>query len=127
MDKHMKLGIKQAIPFFLLLLVPAQALSESTIELHRSADIADIERLDEELTRLVAKVRQCAAAGLAPVSDCYCVYPSKLEATRRVYSHLLDKHPEWEDRSVLWWNEDRSYTSNLHLRGLRDKIEQPCS
>ena len=117
----------KTILFLFLLVVSAEARSDQIIELHRSDDIADIELLDRELTQLVAKVRQCAAAGLAPASDCYCYYPSKLESTRAVYRHVLDRHPEWMDQSVIWWDESRSYSSNLHLRGLKQHIEQPCS
>ena len=119
---------KSFLLLIFLLFVPPQALTgQQSLELHVSSDIADIERLDQEVSQLIAKVRQCAAAGLAPASECYCMYPSKLESTRKVYSNLLDKHPDWEGQSLLWWSEDRSFSSNLHLRGLRDRIEQPCT
>jgi len=119
---------KSLLLLIFLLFVSPQALTEEPLlELHASSDIADIERLDQEVSRLIAKVRQCAAAGLAPASECYCLYPAKLESTREVYSSLLDKHPHWEDHSLRWRNEDRALTSNLHLRGLRSRIEQPCT
>ncbi|MBT4162054.1 MAG: hypothetical protein HOC70_13230 [Gammaproteobacteria bacterium] len=117
----------KTILFFILVVVSTEARSDQTIELHRTNDIADIELLDRELTQLVAKVRQCAAAGLAPASDCYCYYPTKLESTRVVYHQVLERHPEWLDRSVLWWDQSRSFTSNLRLRGLKQHIEEPCS
>lgn len=119
---------KSFLLLIFLLFVPPQALTgQQSLELHVSNDIADIERLDQEVSQLIAKVRQCAAAGLAPASECFCMYPAKLEATREVYSSLLDKHPHWIDLSLHWRSEDRSLTSNLHLRGLRDRIEQPCT
>ena len=117
----------KVILLLILIAVPVEVCSDQTVELHRSSDIADIELLDRELTRLVAKVRQCAAAGLAPASECYCYYPSKLESTREVYREVIDRHPDWVDRSLLWWDESRSFMSSLHLRGLKTHMEQPCS
>lgn len=120
------------IQFFILAVAcaqahPVSALGERTIELHTSSEIADIELLDQQVEQLVAKVRQCAAVGLAPASDCYCYYPGKLESTRQAYEDVVSKHPSWADGSVRWWTDDGSFSSSLYLRGIRQQIEQPCT
>ena len=107
-----------------LLLAGTGSVAASTIHLESAGDIRDIEQLDYEVDRLVAKVRQCAAAGLASVNECFCHYPRKLASARSAFQKLLVKHPDWEDRSIRW--PDNRAASQLHLRGLREKIEQPC-
>ena len=103
------------------------ASSARPIELMKANDIADVKQLDVEVERLAAKVRQCAAAGLAPATECHCQYPSKLASAKNAYQSVIQKHPEWEDQTVLWWDQARSYPSNLHFRGLRAQFESPCS
>jgi hypothetical protein len=119
----------KVLMFLVLLVVPgAGAASPKTpIELMNPADIADIEKLDRKVDRLIAKVRQCEAAGLAPSSQCICYYPGKFASAKSLYHSVLEKHPEWEGRAVLWWDNTRSYPSNIHLGGLRNQFEQSCS
>ena len=119
--------MRQLILFSFLVVSSGEALSDRTVELHKVSEITDIEVLDQEVEQLVAKVRQCVAAGLAPASDCYCQYPSRLAATREAYHRVADKYPNWTDGSVRWWNEDRAFSSNLYLRWIRQQLEQPCS
>lgn len=106
-----------------MLLTPAQS-SAKPIELMHPADIADIEKLDREVSQLFAKVKQCAAAGLAPVTECFCYYPGKLASARDTYESVLAKHPDWEDRSVRW--RDEPYIANFHMAGLRPHMEHSC-
>jgi len=96
------------------------------LQLMEPTDIRDIERLDYEVVRLNAKIRQCAAAGLAPAMECHCFYPSKLASAINVYQTVLEKHPDWENRAVLWWDSAGAMPSNLHLGGLKLTIEKPC-
>lgn len=109
----------------LFLLTLSDQLAASTIQLDSAGDIRDIEQLDYEVDRLVAKVRQCAAAGLAPVNECFCYYPEKLASARSAFQKLLIKHPDWEDQAIRW-PDDRS-ASQLHLRGLKQRIQRPCA
>jgi hypothetical protein len=96
------------------------------IEIMRTSDIQDIERLDYEVDRLNAKIKQCAAAGLAPAIECHCHYPDKLASAIDAYQSVLEKHPGWENRAVLWWDSARTTPSNLHMGGLKLTIETPC-
>jgi hypothetical protein len=96
------------------------------LELMELNDIRDIERLDYEVVRLNAKIKQCAAAGLAPAIDCHCFYPNKLASAIYVYQTVLEKHPDWENRAVLWWDSARTIPSNLHMGGLKLTIEKSC-
>lgn len=96
------------------------------LELMKPSDIRDIERLDYEVVRLTAKIKQCAAVGLAPATECHCFYPKKLASAINVYQTVLEKHPDWENRAVLWWDNDRTIPSNLHMGGLRLTIEKSC-
>jgi hypothetical protein len=118
----------KAIVFSLLMFIPL--VSGGTpgfpLELMEPTDIRDIERLDYEVVRLNAKIRQCAAAGLAPAIECHCFYPNKLASAINVYQTVLEKHPDWENRAVLWWDSARTMPSNLHLGGLKLTIEKPC-
>ena len=118
--------MRQLILLFSLVVACAEARTDRTIELHKVSEIADIEVLDQEVEQLVAKVRQCAAAGLAPASDCYCQYPGKLAATKHAYDRVANKYPNWTDGSVRWWGEGKAFSSNLYLRGIRQQLEQPC-
>ena len=79
-------------------------------ELMEAADIRDIERLDYEVVRLSAKIKQCAAAGLAPAIECHCFYPDKLTSALNLYRAVLEKHPDWENRAVLWWDSATTHT-----------------
>ncbi len=97
------------------------------VELVRDSDIEDARKLGVEVDRLTAKVRQCAAAGLALPSKCYCYYPNRLASAKGLYQRVLAKHPDWENRAVLWWNRDRTYPSNLHFGGLKVQFSQNCS
>jgi hypothetical protein len=96
------------------------------IEIIGTSDIQDIERLDYEVDRLNAKIKQCAAAGLAPAVECHCRYPNKLASAIDVYQSVLEKHPDWENRAVLWWDSARTIPSNLHMGGLKLTIEKSC-
>ena len=96
------------------------------IEIMETSDIQDIERLDHEVDRLNAKIKQCAAAGLAPAVECHCRYPVKLASAIYVYQSVLEKHPDWENRAVLWWDSERTIASNLHMGGLKLTIDKPC-
>jgi hypothetical protein len=96
------------------------------LELMEPTDIQDIERLDYEVVRLNTKIKQCAAAGLAPTTKCHCFYPNKLASAINAYQMVLKKHPDWENRAVLWWDSATTMPSNLHLGGLKLTIEKPC-
>lgn len=110
----------------LMVVTPAMA-SSPTVELEDAGDIEAARELDDKLDQLIAKVRQCAAAGLAPADQCYCQYPSKLNAARSTYEEMLDRNPNWEDSTLLWWEGNRPYPSNLQMRGLKVRFAQPCS
>ena len=105
----------------------ALAASEEAITLERTEEIRVAKELDRRVDGLIAKVRQCAAAGLAPAAECHCYYPSKLDATLNSYEAMLARHPDWEDRTLLWWEDNRAYPSNLQLRGLKVRLSRPCS
>ena len=118
---------------FLCLILPlavnasADELSVKPVELIRHSDIEDVRKLGVEVDRLTAKVRQCAAAGLASPSKCHCYYPARLASAKGLYQRVLAKHPDWENRAVLWWNRERTYPSNLHFGGLKVQFSQSCS
>ena len=118
----------KVIVFSLLMLIPLASGGTSgfPLELMEPIDIRDIERLDYEVERLNAKIKQCVAAGLAPAIECHCFYPKKLESAISVYQTVLKKHPDWENRAVLWWDSTRTTPSKLHLGGLKLTIEKPC-
>lgn len=118
----------KVVLFSLLMSISLSAIGQSglPLQLVEPTDIKDIERLDYEVVRLNAKVRQCVAAGLAPVTECHCFYPGKLAAAINLYRTVVEKHPEWENRAVLWWDSARSIPSNLHMGGLRRTIERSC-
>ncbi len=119
--------MRLVVPFFILAIATAEVLSGQTIDIHKVSEIKDIEVLDQELDQLVSKVRQCAAAGMAPASDCYCQYPTKLAAARATYKRLENKYPRWMGNSVRWRNDMEALSSNLYLRGIRQQLNQPCS
>ena len=112
----------------LLMFIPLVSSGEPAfpLELMERNDIQDIERLDVEVDRLNAKIKQCAAAGLAPALECHCFYPDKLASAIVVYQSVLEKHPDWENRAVLWWDSERTVPSNLHMGGLKLTIEKTC-
>ena len=114
--------------FLILLALPATGgtSSKMPIELMKASDIADIEQLDKKVDRLIAKVKQCEAAGLAPAKNCYCFYANKFASAKSLYHSVLAKHPEWAGRAVLWWDDSRSFPSNIHLGGLQNQFEQTC-
>ncbi|MEO2183007.1 MAG: hypothetical protein ABGY43_11965 [bacterium] len=118
----------KVIVFSLLMFIPLVfgATPGLPLELMEPTDIRDIERLDYEVVRLNAKIKQCAAAGLAPAIECHCFYPNKLASAINVYQTVLEKHPDWENRAVLWWDSARTMPSNLHLGGLKLTIEKSC-
>ena len=114
---------------FSLLMYAALAFGGTSgfpLELMEAADIRDIERLDYEVVRLSAKIKQCAAAGLAPAIECHCFYPGKLTSAINTYHTVIEKHPDWENRTLLWWNSSRTIPSNLDMGGLKLTIEESC-
>ena len=119
--------MKQLFLLFFLVVTFTAAQADRTIDIDEDTEIADIMLLDQEVERLVTKVRQCSAVGLAPASDCYCHYPRKLAATRAAYDRVARKYPGWTDNSVRWRNEADMFSSNLYLPGIRQRLEQPCS
>ena len=118
----------KAIVFSLLMYVALAfgGTSGFPLELMEAADIRDIERLDYEVVRLSAKIKQCAAAGLAPAIECHCFYPGKLTSAINFYNTVIEKHPDWENRALLWWNSSRTIPSNLDMGGLKLTIEESC-
>ena len=119
--------MKKLVFVFVFLLHSSTSFSDRTIDVHEVSEILDVTRLDMELEQMVSKVRQCAAVGLASASDCYCHYPARLDAVRQAYDRLAEKYPNWMDRSIRWWNEGSDFSSNLYLRGIRQRLSRPCS
>lgn len=111
----------------MLLVFPIGASASPPIALNSDDEIQVIEQLDGRVEQLVAKIRQCAAAGLAPASECHCYYPEKLESARQAYQQVVNRHPEWEGRAVLWWEDSAPRPSNLHMGGLKNRISRPCT
>lgn len=105
----------------------AQGAPHHPIELLDENEIHDIEALDTAVNQLSAKMRQCVAAGLAPATQCHCLYPRKLASAKAAYFDLLAKYPNWAGRAVLWWDLSGAYSSNLHMGGLKHTIGQPCN
>ena len=118
----------KVVLFSLLMFVSlvSSGQSEFPLQLMEPTDIKDIERLDYEVVRLSAKIKQCAAAGLAPAIECHCFYPGKLTSAINTYHTVIAKHPDWENRTLLWWNSSRTIPSNLDMRGLKLTIEESC-
>lgn len=112
----------------LLMILPVKAASDSLtpIQLTARQEIADIEELDAAVDQLNNKMRQCAAAGLAPLPECHCRYPRKLALTKTALNRVLNKYPQWQNRAVLWWNTHGTRPSNLHLGGVGTRIGLPC-
>lgn len=98
----------------------------SPIKITGQEEIADIEVLNAAVDSLTTKIRQCAASGLAPLLECHCQYPRKLETTRHAFSEVLHKYPEWQNRAVLWWDSSRTLPLNIHLGGVGFRISHPC-
>lgn len=113
--------------FIVLLALPVLTRAAPPVALNDDEEIRMIEQLDGQVDQLIAKVRQCAAAGLAPASECHCYYPGKLKSARRAYRQVLSRHPEWEDRAILWWYSGDQGPSNLHMGGLKNQIGRPCT
>ena len=111
----------------MLLLLVALPATAATLELRDQDEIAAARALDQSMDGLVAKVRQCAAAGLAPAAECHCYYPAKLDSARSLYREVIDRHPEWEDRTLLWWEDGRASPSNVQMRGAKIRFATPCS
>ena len=118
----------KVIVFSLLMFIPLVSSGAPVfpLELMEPTDIVDIERLDYEVVRLSAKIKQCAAAGLAPAIECHCFYPGKLTSAINIYHTVIEKHPDWENRALLWWNSSRTIPSNLDMGGLKLTIEESC-
>ena len=118
----------KVVLFSLLMFVSlvSSGQSEFPLQLMEPTDIKDIERLDYEVVRLSAKIKQCAAAGLAPAIECHCFYPGKLTSAINIYHTVIEKHPDWENRALLWWNSSRTIPSNLDMGGLKLTIEESC-
>lgn len=118
----------KVVVFSLLMFIPlvSSGAPAFPLELMERNDIQDIERLDYEVDRLNSKIKQCAAAGLAPALECHCFYPNKLASAIVAYQSVLEKHPDWENRVVLWWDSEKTIPSNLHMGGLKLTIEKSC-
>ena len=90
----------KVVLFSLLMFVSlvSSGQSEFPLQLMEPTDIKDIERLDYEVVRLNAKIRQCVAAGLAPVIECHCFYPDKLASVPFSGGAVRQAHP----RTFIW-------------------------
>ena len=118
----------QTLAGLLLVILPLSIASAplSPIKITGEEEIADIEILNAAVDSLTTKIRQCAASGLAPLLECHCQYPSKLETTRHAFSEVLHKYPEWQNRAVLWWDPSHTLPLNIHLGGVGFRISHPC-
>ncbi|MFT7220634.1 MAG: hypothetical protein ACI8Z1_002253 [Candidatus Azotimanducaceae bacterium] len=118
----------QALTGLLLVMLPLVVASAllSPIKITGPEEIADIEVLNAAVDSLSTKIRQCVASGLAPLLECHCQYPRKLETTRHAFVEVLEKYPEWQNRAVLWWDSSRTLPLNIHLGGVGSRISHPC-
>ena len=118
----------KVIVFSLMIFFPLIASSGKTspVELLKQNDILDIEYLEQKLMRLKAKMNQCEAAGLASSAECHCLYPDKLASAIESYKLVIEKHPSWVNRAILWWDSKRMIPSNLHMGVAKLSIEKPC-
>ena len=114
----------------ILLLLSGQAGAEPAsrlpLALHDAHDLRDIQTLSRDVDRLLTKIEQCAVAELAPVAQCHCQYPGKLARVKREIRQLLAKHPDWDNRALLWWGRGEADASSLHLGRVRRQLHQPC-
>ena len=125
----MEIRIIKLIGVLLLLPMPVDAEPDSRrpLALGHVRDLRDIRTLDREVDRLTTKIEQCAVAELAPVGQCHCQYPGKLASVKRAINQLLVRHPDWDNRALLWWDQRETYASSLHLGGIRRQLNQPCN
>ncbi len=106
--------------------VDAEVVSKHPLALHHSSELKEIEALDREVDQLLTKIEQCAVSELAPAGQCHCQYPGKLASVRVAITSLLEKHPDWGDRALLWWDRQTPYASSLHLGSVQNQLAQPC-
>jgi hypothetical protein len=117
--------------FFLLVSIQGVALADDSakhpLALRQSSDLREVQALDREVDQLLTKIQQCAVAELAPAGQCHCQYPSKLASVKNSINRLLEKHPDWDDRALLWWDRQTTYASSLHLGGVQRQLDEPCN
>lgn len=106
--------------------VSLETASQHPLAIHRHSDLNEIRALDQEVDDLLVKIEQCQVAELAPRGQCHCQYPGRLNAVRHAINQILEKHPEWRNRALLWWDRREVYASSLHLGGLQRQLDQPC-
>ncbi len=101
--------------------------SKHPLALHYTPELSEVKALDREVDQLLTKIRQCAVAELAPVGQCHCQYPNKLASVKQSINDLLEKHPDWDDRALLWWDRQTPYASSIHIGGVQRQLDQPCN
>lgn len=113
-----------------LLLMFSQVFADQDVQhplaIHRHSDMDEIRALDEQVDHLLVKIEQCQVAELAPIGQCHCQYPTKLNSVKQAMNRLLEKHPDWSNRALLWWDQRQTYASSLHLGGVQRQLDQPC-
>ncbi len=111
---------------FLTLWSPVGAEPMPPLALQRAADVKEIARLAAEVDQLSAKMDQCLAAGIVPVGECHCQYPEKLSRALGAIEQTVAARPAWDNRPILWRHPETGRPANLHIGGLRHKLEKPC-
>jgi hypothetical protein len=100
-----------------------------TIEVSAPRDVADVQGLNDTMSKLSEKVTTCVNAG-GKVETCRCSDPRDLKQLRKDYDGLMKQHPAWKDMSLSYRytnKEGRSVSGTLVLQNLRRQLELKCS
>jgi len=113
------------IPVFLLASVTCCAASpDPVIQLTQPEDIQHASTMDQAIVSISNKVMECVQRKLAPDNECFCLYPQELSRLRKTYEVTTKRHPEWQNKTVSYTREGKSYA--ISLGGVSRQLQMKC-
>ncbi len=103
----------------------ASAEQAEIIQLTNRDDIRHASTMDRAIVSLSNKVTECVQRKLAPVDECFCLYPQELSRVRNTYEGTLRHHPDWKNKTVSYTLDGRTYA--VSFDGLSRQLQMKCS
>jgi|SRR5262245_29248016 len=102
----------------------ARAEQSEIIQLTNPEDIRHASIMDRAIVSLSNKVTDCVQRKLAPVTECFCLFPQELSHVRNTYQGTLRQHPDWKNKTVSYTLRGRTYA--VSLDGLSRQLQTKC-
>lgn len=87
-------------------------------------EIAQLRAVSLAIDAVSEKVMECIDAGLAPPTECVCLYPAKMKVLKQRFEAAVLSHPEWASEALTWHEDGVSQSLNMPM--ISSQVAHEC-